>query len=100
MPNKFLIDKRKAHLSNLIFSRQLSRNKALQILEHPTYSESLQRQDFEFVAKKLSFTPFEFEQILNQKNIDHKFYGTEQRKVEVTQKILKIIRPITSKLKH
>lgn len=100
LPNKFLIDKRRAHLSNLIFSRQLSRDKAMQILENPTYSESLQRKDFEFVAKKLGFTPVEFQQILSQKNIPHNHYGTDQRKVELTQKILKIIRPITSRLKR
>lgn len=99
LPKKFQIDKRKAHLSNLIFSRQMTKNEALSILEKPTYSEALQRQDFEFVAKKLGFSPSEFNQALNQNSIPHDYYGTDKRQVERTQKFLKIISPITSILK-
>lgn len=52
LPKKFLIDKRKAHLSNLVFSGQLTKAEALEELSKPTYDLQLQRDDKEYVAKK------------------------------------------------
>jgi N-acetyl sugar amidotransferase len=77
LPSKFGIDKRKAHLSNLIFSGQITKSEALTILESPPYDVNLQRQDQKYVAKKLGFTDEHFELLLKAPNIDHKFYGTD-----------------------
>lgn len=95
LPKKYNIDKRKAHLSNLIFSRQLTKKEAVAELEKPTYPIELQRQDFEFVAKKLGFSTFEFQEVLSKKNISHEFYGTDKEEIERFQKILNLIRPLT-----
>lgn len=99
LPTKFNIDKRKAHLSNLIFSGQMTKNEALNILNQPTYPFNIQRQDFDFVAKKLGFSQNELEEILNQKTVPHKYYGTDIKLVEHTQILLKIIKPLTKFLK-
>jgi N-acetyl sugar amidotransferase len=77
LPNKFGIDKRKAHLSNLIFSGQLSKEKALEELKMPPYNKQLQLEDKEYIAKKLGFSGEEFDLILNQTNVDHSYYGTD-----------------------
>lgn len=77
LPNKFGIDKRKAHLSNLIFSGQLTKDKALEELNSPTYNKQLQLEDKEYVAKKLGFSTAEFDLILNQSNVQHSYYGTD-----------------------
>jgi N-acetyl sugar amidotransferase len=79
LPRKFNIDKRKAHLSSLIRSKQLTRDEALAELKNPTYEEALQKDDYEFVTKKLGFTKTEFEEILNAKPIDHHVYGRENK---------------------
>jgi N-acetyl sugar amidotransferase len=42
LPSKFGIDKRKAHLSNLIFSGQITKSEALKILESPPYNANIQ----------------------------------------------------------
>ena len=60
LPNKFGIDKRRAHYSSLIYSGQLTREEALAKLEKEIYEPELLRQDREFVIKKLDFTVDEF----------------------------------------
>jgi N-acetyl sugar amidotransferase len=77
LPNKFDVDKRKAHLSNLILMGQISREDALRELQQPTYDEETQAQDKVYVAKKLGFSTHEFEQVLSQANIPHEAYGTD-----------------------
>jgi N-acetyl sugar amidotransferase len=99
LPNKFNIDKRKAHLSNLIFSGQLSKDEALVELSKPAYDESLQKQDFEFVAKKLGFTVDEFEQVLLLPNVDHKIYGTDDKHRRFYFSAMRSIKPITNLIK-
>ncbi len=64
LPRKFNIDKRKAHLSSLIRSGQITREKALAEMAAPTYPEDLQREDREYVIKKLGLTEQEFDEIM------------------------------------
>lgn len=77
LPTKFGIDKRKAHLSNLICSNQLSREDALKELQEPLYDEIELRNDKEFVVKKLGFTNNEFDQIMKEKPRRHNDFATE-----------------------
>ncbi len=64
LPRKFNIDKRRAHLSSLIRSGQISRENAVEEMSAPTYPEDLQREDREYVIKKLGMTEQEFESIM------------------------------------
>lgn len=82
LPRKFKIDKRKAHLSNLILTGEISREQALVELQSPPYEEQVMAQDRAYVAKKLRFSEEEFEQILSASPVPHEFYGTdsEQRR--------------------
>lgn len=64
LPRKFNIDKRKAHLSTLICSGQISRDQALEELTQPTYPEKLQEEDRDYVIKKLELTEDEFNRIM------------------------------------
>ena len=65
LPVKFNFDKRRGHLSSLICSKEITREKALEKIEHPTYAPSLQEDDKEYVIKKLGLTEKEFEKIMN-----------------------------------
>lgn len=99
LPNKFGIDKRKAHLSNLILSNQLSREDALKELSELPMDEKLAKNDWEYVAKKLGFSEAEFEVVLNQKNVPHSAYGDDRKQRELYFKIMKTIKPITRLIK-
>jgi hypothetical protein len=64
LPFKFKIDKRKAHLSDLIFSGQIAREQALEELTRPIYDPGQLKIDYEFVLKKLKLSNEEFEAIM------------------------------------
>lgn len=71
LPEKFKVDKRKAHLSDLIFGGQMTKEQALAELDKPIYDEVVFKQDYEFVLKKLGFTEDEFQQIMKQPPRSH-----------------------------
>jgi N-acetyl sugar amidotransferase len=65
LPRKFGIDKRRAHLSALILSGQMTRETALREIEKNPYpSRDLLKEDREYVIKKLRVSEEEFEAIL------------------------------------
>ena len=64
LPVKFGIDKRKAHLSNLICSGQITRKEALIEINTPAYPEEVKKNDYNFVLKKLGLTARQFEEIM------------------------------------
>jgi N-acetyl sugar amidotransferase len=74
LPEKFKVDKRKAHLSNLIFSGQLTKEEALQELNTPIYPEELFKTDYDFVLKKLGFTDQEFKNYIATPAVRHNHY--------------------------
>jgi N-acetyl sugar amidotransferase len=99
LPQKFNIDKRKAHLSTLIFSGQITKEQALSELAQPAYALQLMEQDKEYIAKKLDFSLAEFEQYLRQPNREHKEFGDESHIEEGFYKLARIMKPITKLFK-
>jgi len=66
LPRKFNIDKRRAHLSSLICSGQITRAEALEEMKHEPYpSEEIAKNDKEYVLEKLGLTEAEFEEIMS-----------------------------------
>jgi N-acetyl sugar amidotransferase len=78
---KFGVDKRKAHLSSLICSGQITKEEALAELAKPPYPIELQEEDKTYVIKKWGLTEAEFEKIMNEKPIPHEYYGEEKEMV-------------------
>lgn len=74
LPKKFGFDKRKAHLSSLILSAQATREQALTALGEPDYPADLERQDHEFIAKKLGLGVPQFDEIIARPPVDHLHY--------------------------
>lgn len=99
LPTKFNIDKRKAHLSTLIFSGQLSKEEAIQILNEPPYDLSTMKDDKEYIAKKLGFTEKEFENLLTQPNRQHSEFGDEVKMENLINAVFKFFRPLKRMLK-
>ncbi|MDI9617167.1 MAG: N-acetyl sugar amidotransferase [Methanothrix sp.] len=65
LPTKFGIDKRKAHLSSLILSGQITREQALEELKKPPYpNEELLQKDKTYIAERLGLSLSEWEEIL------------------------------------
>jgi N-acetyl sugar amidotransferase len=93
LPEKFGIDKRKAHLSNLICSRQITRDEALAELEQPAYPSQLFKKDYEFVLKKLNLSEEEFRKIMEMPAKRHSDYGIEPSFYD-RYPLIKYIRPV------
>lgn len=94
LPKKFNIDKRKAHWSNLILVGQATREEALRDLLSPPYDESMQRDDFTFVAKKLGFSRDELRELLEQPNRSHGEFASDQRLRAAYMSAMRVGRPV------
>jgi N-acetyl sugar amidotransferase len=78
LPTKFNIDKRKAHLSTLICSGQITREEALEELEKPLYEEDELERDKEYVLKKFGISEKEFEDLMKLPIKRHQDYKTDE----------------------
>lgn len=74
LPVKFKIDKRRAHLSTLICSGQISREEALEELKMPPCDAKMMAEDKQFVVKKFGMTELEFDKIMNEPPRAHMDY--------------------------
>lgn len=92
LPVKFGIDKRKAHLSSLIFSNQLSRQEALDELAQPIYPEGLREEDKNYVLKKLEMTEEDFNKILHQPPKTFRDYPNQSMLFEIFRAALNKLR--------
>ncbi|HTN46481.1 MAG TPA: N-acetyl sugar amidotransferase [Flavipsychrobacter sp.] len=97
LPTKFKIDKRKAHLSDLIFGGQISKEEALAELAKPIYDPVQQKTDFEFVLKKFGLTEAEFDAIMKLPPKSHYDYDYE-KPIDLRYPILKPVKYIYRKL--
>jgi len=77
LPTKFKVDKRKAHLSNLICSGQITKEEALIELSEPIYNPSELIQDKEYIVKKLGLTLEEFDDLMKEAPRRHEDFQTE-----------------------
>lgn len=78
LPEKFGIDKRKAHLSTLIFSGQLTKEEALQELAQPLYEPAVFGQEKEFFLKKLGLTDSDWDKIMKTPRRSHYDFEIEK----------------------
>jgi len=95
LAKKFHIDKRKAHLSNLIFSGQMTKASAKEVLLNPMIDNSIFESDYEFVLKKMGLKVNDFENLLIQPRKEHQSYKS-QKGFWDNYPVLKIFRPIVN----
>ena len=77
LPSKFKVDKRKAHLSTLICSGQITKEEALNELKNPINDAFQLKVDTEFVLKKLNLSVEEFDLIMKSAPKQHTDFETE-----------------------
>lgn len=100
LPKKFNIDKRKAHLSALICSGQMTKQEALEELKKPIYDSERLLDDKEYVIKKLGFTEEEFDEYIQAPPISHLMYPSYlTRHYKIEGFFYWLVRPITRTIK-
>lgn len=78
LPVKFNIDKRKAHLSSMIISGQITREDALKIISAPPYNEEDAAVETDYVAKKLDWSTEEFKSVMQLPPKKHSDFATSE----------------------
>lgn len=94
LPTKFGFDKRRAHLSNLIASGQITRNEALAEFEQPQYDKASLEEDKNFFLKKLGFSEEQWDNIMKERPKAHQDYTSDYSK-----SWYKLLKTVSSKLK-
>lgn len=93
LPLRYGIDKRKAHLSNLILNGEITREQALAELQQPTDDPDRQQQDKHYVAKKLGWSDAQFDAILAQPPVPHEAFGTDAAQRKLADLTIRLLQP-------
>jgi len=82
LPEKFNIDKRRGHYSDLIRSEQLDRNKALKMINTDPYEDDVKRKDdISFVLKKLRMKNGDLKKLIDDKNKGFNDYKNSSERI-------------------
>ena len=77
LPKKFGVEKKKAHLSTLIHTGEISREEAIEQYHSSAVPEHEQQAIRSYVLKKLGFSEDEFQTIMNAEPIAHETFEQE-----------------------
>ena len=88
-PTKFGYDKRRAHFSSLILTKQMSRQEALSKISLPAYDEKTIAQDFEYIANKLDISIEELHILHSGPNKNWRDYKSRQSLISIGTKIMR-----------
>lgn len=97
---KFGVDKRKAHLSNLICSDQITKEQAIHELKSLPYEEISIEQDIDYFIKKMEISRNEFDLLMAEKPVSHLVYKSYETGLYRThEKVMRKLKPLTSIIK-
>jgi N-acetyl sugar amidotransferase len=91
LPRKFGVERRKAHLSSLVLTNQMTREEALARVAKPEIDEQTMIQDFEYVAKKLDLTVSEFQKLFEGENKSYRDYKNKMALITLGTKITQLL---------
>jgi N-acetyl sugar amidotransferase len=92
LPRKFGIDKRVAHLSDLINAGQMTREQALVEIAKEPYPAELAEQDRLYVIKKLGLTADEFERLMALPRRTFRDYPNNFARIERLKRFATVLR--------
>lgn len=95
LPQRFGYDKRRAHYSSMIVSKQMTRDEAVKLLEEPLYKPDELENDIAYFCKKMDITRDEFNQFLNmplKKYSDYDNWDSKLKYVNMLRKIYELVR--------
>jgi len=89
LPTKFGYDKRRAHFSSLILTKQLTRDEALHRIAQRAYDDETIAQDFEYVATKLDVSVDELRAIMHGENRTYRDYRNSMGLIGLGTRVLR-----------
>lgn len=91
LPTKFGYDKRRAHFSSLILTKQMMRDDALKRIAQPAYDADTIDHDFEYVATKLDLTVAQLRDLMNGPNKSYHDYKSNMPLITLGTQVLRIL---------
>lgn len=91
MPRKFGYEKRRAHFSSLIMTRQMTRDEAIARIAQPEMDELYFKQEFEYVAHKLGLTVDQLRDIFNAPNKTYRDYKNRRWLIGVGSNVARAV---------
>ena len=91
LPTKFGYDKRRAHFSSLILTKQITRNEALKRIKQTAYDAETISLDFEYIAKKLDITVEDLQKLHSAPNKNWRDYKSRQSIIELGTKVMRLL---------
>ena len=91
LPLKFGYERRKAHLSSLILSNQMTREEALERVKTSELDENTMMQDFEYIAKKLDLTVAEFKALFDGVNKTYRDYKNKMGLITLGTRVMRLL---------
>lgn len=92
LPEKFGIDKRRGHLSDLINSGQITREQAVAELAHKEYDDDLRHRDQELFLKKLNLSREQLHEIMAAPPKSYRDYPNSYEFVQRLRRIVNTLR--------
>lgn len=91
LPTKFGYDKRRAHFSSLILTKQMTRDDALRSISQPAYDDETIAHDFEYVATKLDISVDELRGYLTGPNKTYRDYRHSMPVMDLGARVLRLL---------
>jgi N-acetyl sugar amidotransferase len=95
LPVKFGIDKRRAHLSSLIVSGQITREQAVNELEEALYLPNELEGDIDYLCRKLGLSRSEFDVLMTTQNGHYSDYPNWDSRYRMLKRIQTIVERVT-----
>ena len=91
LPRRFGFDKRRAHFSSLIMTKQMTRDEALKRISHPEMDENFLKQEFEYIAHKLDLSKNELQELFELPKNYYYYYKNKRWLINLGTNILRIL---------
>jgi len=91
LPQKYHIDKRRAHLSSMICSGQMTREEAIEEVKKPPMSVERVAEEKQYFLKKLGFSEEEFDVIMQTPRREHLEFRSYQNDWRLVNKVFHIL---------
>jgi N-acetyl sugar amidotransferase len=91
LPTKFGYDKRRVHFSSMILSGQLSRARALDLLDEPLYDPAELESDITYFCKKMRITRVQFNDFMKAPLHHHSDFPTWEGRYRTLKRVQRIV---------
>ena len=91
LPKRFGYDQRRAHLSSLIMTNQITRDEALSMLKRSVLTDDQHENDYLYILKKLGFTKTDFDELLNGERNHYSKFRNKRNFIALGARLLRLV---------